>query len=47
MIIVFLGLGYEYGLLKYLFLYVYFGYIIINDICLRDGSGNDIYIINN
>jgi hypothetical protein len=41
------GLGYEYGLSKYLFLYAYFGHTIINDIRLRDGKGNDIYTINN
>lgn len=46
MTIVLGGLGYEYNFTKHLVYYLYAGHTLMNDIRLRDGNRDDVYIIN-
>ena len=46
MTIVLGGLGYEYNFTKHLVYYLYAGHTLMNDIRLRDGNKDDVYVIN-
>lgn len=40
------GVGYEYQFTKHLVFYIYGGYTLLNDIRLRNDSGDDVFTIN-